>query len=144
VSNKRATTNTEARDGLSEAIETLRNALMPFVAAWTNGPWDSVPHKHLRHEMFMDAQKALLRTYGIAREPAQPQWHKFDKDDLPTWPEKGRYWVALRNGDVSYDVFQAERTSQYRIWSAFDPKYVTHWMPIEVPAPPTTEEEVVR
>jgi hypothetical protein len=64
------------------------------------------------------------------------QWHKFDKDDPDSWPENGRYWVALRNGDVSQDLFQAERISQYRIWNAFDPRYVTHWMPIEVPEPP--------
>jgi hypothetical protein len=74
-------------------------------------------------------------------ESRKPQWHKFDKDDESTWPENGRYWVALRNGDVSDDKFQAERTSQYRIWNAFDPRYVTHWMRIDIPVSPLVSEE---
>lgn len=53
---------------LKTAVAELRAALMPFVACWTNGNWDEVPHKHLKADMFMTAQKALRSTYWTPRD----------------------------------------------------------------------------
>lgn len=82
-----------------------------------------------------------ITALTLRLQEVEQLWCKFDKDDETTWPENGRYWVALRNGDVSDDEFQAERTSQYRIWNAFDPRYVTHWQEVVCPFPPTEGEE---
>jgi hypothetical protein len=60
-----------------------------------------------------------------------PQWRVFDKDDESTWPvEQVLYWVAVDEGGKTHVT---ERPWVGSNWSA----HVTHWMPIEIPVPPT-------
>lgn len=64
---------------------------------------------------------------------ASSQWHKFDKDDESTWPTQnlGTYWVF--SPDASYRVvFDRVWESRAEEWGHY-----SHWMPIEVPEPPT-------
>lgn len=87
-------------------------------------------------ELTVLTQKTIAngaRDY-IAELIAKPQWHKFDKDDSSTWPpERTPCWFAFENKSGFFlNVYWSQMTSN---WDG-----ATHWMPLEVPAPPESGE----
>lgn len=69
---------------------------------------------------------------GELAKLSESVWHKFDKDDETTWPqEDSHYWVYTTHG----------RTARAEWIDVENWNSATHWMPIEVPQPPTEGEE---
>lgn len=95
--------------------------------------------------------KHIPKDAGLVTDPSvtleseldqHSKWHRFDIKDENTWPKKGHYWVALRNGEISNDEFRTAQAHRSRPWRAFDHKYVTHWMFMKIPTPPVLRHDI--
>lgn len=97
----------------------------------------------------MHAAKERVAELEAENERLRGTWHPFDRNDPRSWPAEGQLcWITIARTGGRQHQLAAEWVGSYASfvqpgamlevkWNAF----VTHWMPITTPLPPSSESE---